>query len=124
MAEEELIAARAKVEHYKSDLQNTTAKLKERLKPAHLASDAWHVVREKGTEFSGKGVKAATARPGAAGGVSVAILLLLLRKPLARFLSWTFGNNREPPGAVKADLLHASKDYDLTAPAVTKIQGA
>lgn len=123
MAEKELIAARAKAEHYKSDLQKTTAELKDRLKPAHLAADAWHVVRDKGAEFSGKGVKAATARPGAAGGATVAILLLLLRKPLAHFLAWTFGNNREPAGGVKTDLLHASRDYDLTAPALTKNQG-
>ena len=31
---------------------------------------------------------------------------------------------RRPPGGVKADLLHASKEYDLTAPVVTKNQGA
>lgn len=120
MAEKELVAARAQVQRYKLDLQKTTTELKDRLKPAHLASDVWHTVRDKGTEFSGKGVKAATARPGAAGGAVAAIMLLFFRKPLAHFLSWTFGSNREPPGAVKADLLHASKEYDLTAPALTK----
>lgn len=120
MAEKELKAARAKAEHYKSDLQRTTAELKDRLTPAHLATEAWHTVRDKGMEYSGKGAKAATARPGAAGGAAAAVLLLLFRKPLAHFLSWTFGSNREPPGAVKADLLHASKDYDLTAPVVTE----
>ena len=120
MAEKELIAARARAEAYKSDLTRTTVLLKDRLKPANLASDAWHVVRDKGTSYSDKGVKAASKNPGALGGVVGAVLLLLLRKPLAHFLSWTFGNNREPPGAVRADLVHASKDYDLTAPALTK----
>ena len=120
MAEAELRAARAQAAAYKDDLTRTTGLLKERLKPANLASDAWHVVRDKGAEYGGKSVKAASGHRGPVGGVIGALLLLLLRKPLAHFLSWTFGSNREPPGAVKADLLHASKEYDLTAPVVTK----
>lgn len=124
MAEKELRAARAQALAYRTDLTRTTALLKERLKPANLASDAWHVVRDKGVEYGGKSVKAASGHRGPVGGIGAALLLLLLRKPIAHFLSWTFGNNREPAGAVKADLLHASKEYDLTAPVVTKNQGA
>ena len=124
MGEQELRSARVQAQAYKTDLERTTGLLKERLKPANLASDAWHVVRDKGVEYSGKGVKAASGHQGPVAGVGVALLLLLFRKPIAHFLSWTFGSNREPPGAVKADLTHAAKEYDLTAPAITKTQGA
>ena len=120
MAEKELRAARLQAEAYKADLTRTTGLLKERLKPANLASDAWHVVRDKGVEYGGKGVNAASGHRGPVAGIGAALLLLVLRKPIAHFLSWTFGSNREPVGAVKADLLHASKEYDLTAPVVTK----
>lgn len=124
MGELELRTARTQAQAYKSDLTRTTGLLKARLKPANLASDAWHVVRDKGVEYGGKGVQAASSNRGPAGGIGAALLLLILRKPIAHFLSWAFGNNREPPGGVKADLLHASKEYDLTAPVVTKNQGA
>ena len=120
MAQKDLIAARAKAEGYKADLTAATGLLKERLKPANLASDAWHVVRDRGMAFSGRGVKAASDRPAAAGGAVAALALFFLRKPLAHLLSWTFGKDRKVPGAVKADLTHASDDYDLTAPVIVK----
>lgn len=119
MAQKELVAARAKAEAYKDDFTRTAGLLKERLKPANMASDAWHVVRDKGVEYSGKGIKAATDRPGAVSGAAAAVLLFLLRKPLAHLLTWAFGRDRRVPGTVKADLLDVKHDYDLTAPSVS-----
>lgn len=123
MAEKELIAARAKVDFYKGDLQKTIGEIKERLKPANLASDAWHGIKDKGTSLGGSGAKTVTAHPGAAGGAVFAVLLFFLRGPLGRLLSRLFGNEREVSGGVKADL-HTDKDFDLTAPVVPQNKGA
>lgn len=117
MGERELNAAKAKVVASQTDLQATIAQLKYRLKPSTLASDAWHGVRDKGSEFSEKGVNAVAGRPGAAGSAGFAVLLFLLRHPLARLLGNIFGG-KSATGRVKADLLHTDKDYDLTAPVV------
>lgn len=124
MAEKELIAARAKVEYFKSDLQRTAAELRERLKPANLASGAWHGVRDKSSEVGGRGAKVVSNHPGAVGGGVAAVLLLLLRHPLARLLARIFGKSRDVPGAVRADLTDPDKDFDLTAPVVARTEGA
>lgn len=118
MGERELIAAEAKVVASQTDLQATIAQLKYRLKPSTLASDAWHGVIDKGSEFSEKGVSAVSGRPGAAGGAGLAVLLFLMRHPLARLLGGVFGRDKGRKGRVKADLLRTDKDYDLTAPVV------
>ena len=123
MAERELIAARVKAEALKADFQRTVEELKYRLKPATLASDAWHGIRDKGVEYSGLGNKAVHDRPGVAGGAVFALLLFFLRHPLGRLVSRIFGGPRVP-GTVKADVLDAKTDYDLTAPVVAMNQGA
>ena len=124
MAEKELIAARAKVEASRRDLTETVGKIKERLKPANLASDAWHGVVDKSSQYGDKSAKAVTAHPGASGGIVAAVLLFLFRHPVGRLLTRLFGSGRQVPGAVKADLTHTDKDYDLTAPVVVQNKGA
>lgn len=123
MAEKELIAARAKVQTSKSQLMVTVEEIKHRLKPATLASDAWHGVKDKSSEYSGKGVKAVMDRPGAAGGAAVAVVLFLLRGPLAHLLTRLFGGADQDPGRVTTELSKSDKDYDLTAPVVSQPQG-
>lgn len=123
MAERELIAAKAKAEALQAQLMSTVGELKHRLKPSTLASDAWHGVKDKGSDFGGKGVQAVKDRPGVSGGALAAVALFLLRGPIAHLLSRLFGGSREDAGIVKADLSDAKKDYDLTAPVVTTSQG-
>lgn len=123
MGERELMKARADVARSRADLTATITQLKHRLKPATLASDAWRGVKDRSSEYSGKGVQAVAERPGLAGGAVAAVLLFLLRGPLAQLLSRAFGSGRDNPGEVKADLLHGDKDYDLTAPVVVTDKG-
>lgn len=118
MGERELIAAKAKVVASQTDLQTTIVELKHRLKPSTLVNDAWHSVRDKGSEYSEKGVNAVSGRPAVAGGAGLAVLLFLLRGPLARLLGGIFGKDSGRTGRVKADLLQTDTDYDLTAPVV------
>lgn len=118
MGERELIAAKAKVTASQTELQTTIAEIKHRLKPSTLAADAWHGLRNKGSEYSEKGVSAVAGRPAAAGGAGLAIVLFLLRGPLARLLGGIFGSDKGRSRRVKADLLHADTEYDLTAPVV------
>ena len=122
MPQRELIAARARAQRSRADMVATIAELKERLKPANIASDAWSSVKEKGTQASGQGVKAITSHPGSAGGIVAALALFLLRQPLAQLVTRIFGGTR-PPGEVKANLLDTQTDYDLTAPVVVPGEG-
>lgn len=119
MAEKELIAAKAKVASSKTALMDTVNELKHRLKPSTLATDAWHGVRDKSSDYAGKGVNAVTDHPAAAGGAVAAVALFLLRGPLANVLSRLFGSDRDE-GRVTADLTHKDDDFDLTAPVVAK----
>lgn len=118
MGERELIAAKAKVIVSQMDLQTTIAAIRHRLKPSTLASEAWHGVRDKGSEYSEVGIKAVASRPAAATGAGLAILLFLLRGPLSRLFGSIFGNDKGRRGRVEADLLHTDMQYDLTAPVV------
>lgn len=123
MAERELIAARARVEASRVDFLATVEQLQHRLKPSTLAGDAWHGMKEKSSEFSGKGMHAVAERPAAAGGALVAVLLFLLRGPLAGILTRAFTGRRRVPGTVKADIVDKNVDYDLTAPVVAANEG-
>lgn len=124
MPERELIAARAKVETSKAQLTATIDELKYRLKPATLASDAWSGVKDKSSDYAGKGVHAVTGHPGAAGGAVAAIALFFLRHPIASLLTRLFGGRQQEAGRVTTDLSHSNDDFDLTAPVVTQTQGA
>lgn len=124
MAERELIAARAKVVSSKAQLTETIRELQYRLKPSTLASDAWHGVKDKSSDYAGKGVHAVSDHPAAAGGALAAIALFLLRGPLASLLTRLFGSGRDEEGRVTTDLSHNEDDYDLTAPVVAKAKGA
>lgn len=119
MSERELMAARARVSTSKAALLGTVDELKYRLKPSTLASDAWHGVRDKSSDYAGKGVHAVTGHPAAAGGAVAALVLFLLRGPLANLLARLFGSERDA-GRVTADLTQAGDDFDLTAPVVKK----
>lgn len=123
MAERELIAARAKAETSQAQLAATVAELKHRLKPSTLASDAWHGVKDKSSDFGGKGVQAVRDRPAVSGGALAALALFLLRGPIAHLLGRLFGGGRADVGTVRADLSDTNIDYDLTAPVVTTSQG-
>lgn len=120
MAERELIAARAKVVSSKAALDATVKELQYRLKPGTLASDAWHSVRDKGSDVAGQGVHAVTGHPGAAGGAIAAVLLFLLRGPLASVLTRLFGSGRDA-GRITTKLTRKDDDFDLTAPVVPKV---
>lgn len=123
MAERELIVARARAETSKASLLGTVAEIKQRLKPATLASDAWHGVKDKSSEVSSKGVRAVTERPGTAGGIVAAVALFALRKPLAELAGRLFGHGNDNEGQVKADLSAHPEKFDLTAPVVPQKEG-
>lgn len=124
MAERELIAAKAKVAISKAQLADTIKELQFRLKPSTLASDAWHGVKDKSSDYAGKGVHAVSDHPAAAGGAIAAIALFLLRGPLASVLTRLFGGGRDKEGQITTDLSRNEDDYDLTAPVVAKTKGA
>lgn len=119
MPERELIAARAKAEASRTALTDTVEQLKYRLKPSTLASDTWHGVRDKSSDYAGKGVHAMTDHPAAAGGAVAAVVLFLLRGPLATLLTRLFGADRDP-GRITTKLTQKDDDFDLTAPVVPK----
>lgn len=123
MPERELTAARAKAEASKTALTDTIAELQHRLRPSTLASDAWHGVRDKGSDYADKGLHAVTGHPAAAGGAVAAVVLFLLRAPLASLVTGLFGSDRDA-GRVTADLTQKDDDFDLTAPVVAKAKGA
>lgn len=123
MPERELIAARAKAEASKAALTNTVHQLQYRLKPSTLASDAWHGVRDKSSGYADKGLHAVTEHPAAAGGAIAAVVLFLLRGPLASVLTSLFGNDGDK-GRVTTDLTQEHDDFDLTAPVVAQPKGA
>lgn len=123
MAERKLIAAKAHLAQARQRMLDTTGELKHRLKPATLAADTWHGIKDKGSEVSSKGVRAVTERPGAAGGAVAAIALFLLRKPAAQLLTRLFGRGRDADGRVTADLTHSDEAFDLTAPVVATNKG-
>ncbi len=123
MAERELIVARARAETSKASLVATIGELKHRLAPATLASDAWHGVKDKSAEVSGKGVRAVTEHPGTASGVVAAVALFLLRKPLADVVGRVFGDGPDDEGQVTTDLSARPENFDLTAPVVPQKQG-
>lgn len=117
MAEKDLITARAHVAQAKTQLMSTVDQLKHRLKPATLASDAWRGIKDKSSDYAGKGVHAVSDHRGAAGGAAAAIILFLLRGPIATALTKLFGSD-DGPGRVTTDLTDTDQDFDLTAPIV------
>lgn len=74
--------ARAEADAARSDLIGNLDRLKTRLSPATLVSEAVESAREKAIDVAEQTVETARARPVLAGSVAGGALLLLARKPI------------------------------------------
>jgi hypothetical protein len=75
-------SARAEADAARADLVGNLDRLKTRLSPATLMSDAVESAREKAIDVAEQTVETARARPVLAGSVAGGALLLLARKPI------------------------------------------
>ena len=76
------VKARAEADAARADLIGNLDRLKTRLSPATLVSEAVESAREKAIDVAEQTVETARARPVLAGSVAGGALLLLARKPI------------------------------------------
>lgn len=123
-AEARLAQARYEAERARKRLVTTAGALQYRLRPATIVSQAKEGVVEKSRELAEDAIQAVKDRPAAVSGVVAAITLFLARGPIwSAILSLRDGRDGDDD-IVTADLGSTDENYDLTAPAVDRTEGA
>lgn len=101
-AELQLVAAKVEAERAKQRLASTAAALQQRLKPAHLMSEAKDGVRRKSSEMAEDAIQAIKDRPAKVSGVAAGIALFLARDAIWNAVSSVLKRNPETGAAVAA----------------------
>lgn len=117
MPAHDVTAAKAQAAEKKSKLMGTVHELQERLKPATLALDAWHGVKDKSYDYADKGAGAVKEHPVTAAGIVAALLLVFGRGPIwslvAKMMGWD-----DPDDRVTTRISTGDDKVDLTAPVI------
>lgn len=85
-----LVEARARAMFARARLRNSLGAVQTRLEPARLANDAWSGLRDRSVKAADESLAFAREKPAITSVAVGAGVLLVLRKPLARFLKRTF----------------------------------
>lgn len=112
--------AKIEAERAKKRLTSTMGALQYRLKPATLASDAWHGVKEKSGALADDALQAVKDRPVTASGILAALVIFLARDPLWEAISGFFRGEEDQDHLVVTRIDRDDENYDLAAPAVSK----
>lgn len=89
-SDEELARARTAALVARARLAQTMGEIQHRLSPRVLMREAWDEVREQGSDLADEALTVARERPAAVVAVVGAVVVLLVRQPLWRFVAGLF----------------------------------